>query len=98
MNNWKAFTKNIGQVKQNTRKEVSFESSQPLEISRVEPGCSSCTKFLDYKDNILTLRYEAGSFPVHLKSAGQAVINKSVTVYYENGGHDVLKFVGFLIP
>ncbi len=98
MNNWKTYTKNIGQVKQNTRKEITFESNIPLDISRVEPGCSSCTKFLDYKDNILTVRYEAGSFPMHLKEAKQSIINKSITVYYENGTSDTLKFVGFLIP
>ena len=95
MNNWKNYTVNIGYVKQNTSKEVKFESHRPLEISRVQPSCGSCTKFIDYKDNILTIRYDAPMYPVHLTNK-ESVINKNITVYYEDGTEDVLKFVGFL--
>ena len=95
MNNWKNYTVNIGHVKQNTSKTFTFESIKPLDISRVQPSCGSCTKFLDYKDNILTIKYDALMYPVHLTSKEQ-VINKGLTVYYEDGTKDELKFVGFL--
>lgn len=95
MNNWKNYTVNIGHVEQNTSKEIKFESYRPLDISRVQPSCGSCTKFLDYKDNILTIKYDAPSFPIHLNNR-ESVINKNVAVYYEDGSKDELKFVGFL--
>lgn len=98
MNNWKNYTKNIGSIKEYTRTEVKFESNFNLDISRVEPGCTSCTKFLDYKDNILTMRYEAPEFPRHLLGEKHSIIDKTVTVYYNDGTYDVLKFVGFLTP
>lgn len=95
MNNWKNYTVNLGNVKANSNTKVTYESSIPLEISRVSPDCASCTKFLDYKDNILTLRFDAPSFPLHLNGP-IAIIDKGVTVYYEDGSSDRLKFVGFL--
>ena len=95
MNNWKNYTVNIGHIKQNTNKEIKFESLLPLNISRVQPGCGSCTKFLDYKDNILTIKYNAPTYPVHLTTKEQ-VINKNLTVYYEDGTQDELKFVGVI--
>lgn len=95
MNNWKNYTVNIGHVKQNTSKTLTFESNKILDISRVQPSCGSCTKFIDYKDNILTIKYDAPMYPVHLTNKEQ-VINKNVTVYYEDSSKDELKFVGFL--
>ena len=95
MNNWKNYTTNLGNVKQNTSRTFTFESTKSLEISRVQPGCASCTKFIDYKNNILTLKYDAPMYPIHLGNNEQ-VINKEVTVYYEDGTQDKLKFVGFL--
>ena len=95
MNNWKNYTVNIGNVEQNKSKTFTFTSNIPLEISRVQPECASCTKFIDYKDNVLTIKYSAPMFPIHLPSKEQ-VINKEVTVYYEDGTQDKLKFVGFL--
>ena len=95
MNDWKNYTVNIGYVKQNTSKIFTFESNGTLDISRVQPSCGSCTKFIDYKDNILTMKYDAPSFPIHLNNK-ESVINKNITVYYEDGTKDELKFVGFL--
>ena len=95
MNNWKNYTVNIGTVKQNTSVEVKFESTRHLDIQHISPHCGSCTKFLDYKDNILTFKYTASSYPVHLKN-DQSVISKGTTVYYEDGTPEELKFVGFL--
>ena len=95
MNNWKNYTINLGNVKANSSTQVKFESNLPLEISRVSPDCASCTKFLDYKDNILTLKFDAPTFPLHLQEP-VSVIDKGVTVYYEDGSTDRLKFVGFL--
>ena len=54
MNNWKNYTVNIGYIKQNTSIDVKFESTRHLDIQHISPKCGSCTKFLDYKDNILT--------------------------------------------
>ena len=95
MNNWKNYTVNIGYVKQNTSVEVKFESNIPLKIQHISPGCASCTKFLDYKDNILTFKYTAPSFPIHLNTR-EAVISKGATIYYADGSSEELKFVGFL--
>lgn len=97
VNNWKQYTVNIGYVKEKTSRLVKFESTRPLDIQHISPGCSECTKFIDYKDNILTFRYDASSFPVHLLPEKESPIRKYVTVYYEDGSREELTFVGFLI-
>lgn len=95
MNNWKNYTVNIGYIKQNTSIDVKFESTRHLDIQHISPKCGSCTKFLDYKDNILTFKYTASSFPIHLNTK-EAVISKEATIYYTDGSSEELKFVGFL--
>ena len=95
MNNWKNYTVNIGNVKQNTSIDVKFESTRYLDIQHISPKCGSCTKFIDYKDNILTFKYTAPSFPIHLNTK-ETIINKGATIYYEDGTSEELKFVGFL--
>ena len=95
MNNWKNYTVNIGYIKQNTSTDVKFESNGHLDIQHISPKCGSCTKFLDYKDNILTFKYIASSFPIHLNTK-ETIINKGATIYYEDGTSEELKFVGFL--
>lgn len=95
MNKWNKYTVNIGNVKQKTSVIVKYESTIPLAIQHVSPGCTECTKFMDYKDNILTVKYFAPELSRHLMGKPQ-VINKGLTVYYEDGTKDELKFVGFL--
>ena len=95
MKNWKNYTINIGYTKQKTNKTFSFTSLLPLDISRVQPGCPDCTKFIDYKDNILTMKYSAPEFPRHIVKS-ESIINKEITVFYEDGNSDKLKFVGIL--
>lgn len=95
MNNWKNYTVNLGYVKQKSSKIFTFTSTLPLEISRVEPACGGCTKFIDYKDNILTIKYDAPEFPKHILKS-ESIIDKEITVFYEDGTSDKLKFVGIL--
>ena len=95
MNNWKNYTVNIGYVKQNTSIDVKFESNGYLDIQHISPKCGNCTKFLDYKDNILTFRYTAPSFLIHLNTKA-TVISKGVIIYYTDGSSEELKFIGFL--
>lgn len=96
MSNWKETTINIGYVKQKSNRILKFESNSPVLVQHVSPSCTSCTKFIDYKDNILTLRYEAPEFPKHLVNERFAPIQKYVTVYYEDGTREQLNFNGFL--
>lgn len=95
MKNWKETTVNLGSVKQNTTKIIKFESTRLLDIVSVTPGCPGCTKFVDYKDNILTIKYTADSVPKHLKNEG-STINKTVTIQYEDHTEETLSFIGFL--
>ena len=95
MNNWKNYTVNIGYIKQNTSTDLKFESTRHLDIQHISPHCGSCTKFIDYKDNILTFKYIAPEFPKHL-DVKDIVINKGATIYYEDDTSEELKFVGFL--
>lgn len=96
MNNWKNYTVNIGHVKQRTTKLVKFESKLEVNIQHISPSCPGCTKFIDYKDNVLTLRYESPEFPKHLSQEKESIIKKYITVYYEDGSREQLNFVGFL--
>jgi len=95
MSNWKQYTINLGNVVANTTRTVKFESKHPLDISSIQPGCASCTKVLGYEDNVLTIRFDAPSFPVHLLGK-ESVIDKFIDVYYKDGTQERLKFVGFL--
>ena len=94
MNNWKSNIINLGSLKPNSTVYVKFESNIPLDIARVEPECLACTKFIDYKDNILTLSLKV-SDPKHL-SYTHLPLSKSATVYYNDGTSDTLKFVGVI--
>ena len=95
MNKWNKYTVNIGNVKQKTAVIVKYGSTIPLAIQHVSPGCTGCTKFIDYKDNTLTIKYDAPEFPKHILKS-ESIINKEITVYYEDGTSDKLKFVGIL--
>ena len=94
MSNWEEKTKHLGQIKPNKTIQVKFKSKFPLSIDSVIPGCTSCTKFIDYKDNVLTLNFTPSS-PKHL-STKLLPITKSVTVYYEDGTSEELKFTATL--
>lgn len=92
--NWKNKKIDIGLVSENTTTEVQFISLEPLDIDHVEPSCGSCTKFIDYKNNILTLHFKTQK-PKHL--IGKVTpISKYVTVYYTDGSSDKLTFTGTL--
>ena len=95
MKNWKNYTVNLGYVKQKSSKTFTFTSTVPLEISRVQPECPDCTKFIDYKDNTLTMKYDSPEFPKHILKS-ESIINKEIAVFYEDGTSDKLKFVGIL--
>lgn len=95
MGKWKNYTVNIGNVVANTSKIIKFESNESLDISSIQPGCSSCTKVIEYKDNILTVKFDAPSFPVHLLGK-DSVIDKFIDVYYTDDTSERLRFVGFL--
>lgn len=94
-NRWKNYVVNIGEVKQKTRVNITFESYEDLDISRVDFGCSSCTKFIDYKDRKLTIQYSGEEYPRHLiGSHHQPQIDKNLTVYLNDGNKDKLRFIG----
>lgn len=96
--NWKEINKDIGVVKEGQTISITFESTKPLDIIKTQVGCSSCTKVLSYKDNILTVNYNTGSFPVHLYNHSvKPKIEGFVYVYLKDGTVDMLTFNGYLM-
>lgn len=96
-NRWKSYTINIGEVKQNTRVNVIFESYEDLDIANISFGCGSCTKLIDYKDKKLTIQYTGEEYPRHLIGTKyQPQIDKNLTVYLNNGYKDTLRILGKL--
>lgn len=96
-NNWENYVVNIGNVKQKTTHLIKFKSLHHLDIDRVALSCTSCTKFIDYEKNELTLQYKGDEFPKHLMSTEDTIpIEKWVTIYYKNGLKDELRFIGTL--
>lgn len=95
MNNWKNYTVNIGHVKGRTTTTVKFESNKDLEIISITPSCGSCTKIVGYNNRMLTVKYEAPAFPLHLTSP-ETPISKAIEVTYADASKEKLKFVGFL--
>lgn len=95
MSNWKETIVNIGTVKPNSRKLIVFESLKKLDITSIQPCCSSCTKVVSYKENLLTVSYKANEIPFHLRGiTNNLVIDKCINIYYSNGEHELLKFIG----
>jgi len=92
---WKYYTINIGEVKQKTKQQIIFESSEDLDISTVSFGCSICTKFIDYKDKKLTIQYTVEDYPRHLIGFdSKPIIDKRITVHLNNGESDTLRILG----
>ena len=48
--NWKSYTIDLGTIKQNSRHTLVYESTKPLDIYKISPGCTQCTKIDGYSD------------------------------------------------
>lgn len=96
MNNWVETNISIGEIIEGNSKLFTFESTKPLDINTVVPHCGSCTKFIDYKNNVLTIKYDGEYIPAHLKRQGQSTIMKSIEVHYKDGTRETLRFSGVL--
>ena len=91
MSKWKETIVNLGKIKEGSVRMIKYESLYPLDIDHVSPSCASCSSFIDYKNNILTIRFTAPQVSRHLRTTVQSV-SKGATVYYDDGTSDYLEF------
>ena len=89
---WEKKIIDIGPVKVGTKLDIIFKATRPLEIENIKVGCT-CTKYhYSNKDNVLLVKYKAGSIPFHLRAVGFYTISKTLSIYYKDGTMDVLSF------
>lgn len=98
--NWKNKYLILGEMYENTRKEIFFEATDDIKgIKKIEPGCG-CTKAkYDEENKMLDVIYEPGSVPHHIRiregSEGYKSVN-FVKVYYDDNTIDELIFEIFI--
>lgn len=96
--NWKETMKNLGNIKEGTVVTFDFESTEPLEILETNVSCSNCTTILGYKDNKLTIKFDASVIPITVLSqpdfTGILPFVKNILVKYKDGTEEVLTFFG----
>ena len=93
MANWKQVHIDAGAVLERQKITILYESTIPLDIKKISPGCAECTTIKGYANNILTVVYKAETIPVHLNNKqGYQSVRKVVIVTYEDGSKEVLSF------
>lgn len=96
--NWKNNTINLGNIKENSKHILTYESVTPLDIINISPGCTPCTSIKGYKNNNLTVEYKVSKIPIHLKkNPGYQQIIKTIVVTYKDGSKEVLIFTAKII-
>lgn len=96
--NWKRYTINLGTIKQNTKHTLEYESTRPLDIYKVSPGCTQCTKIKGYSNNKLTAVYSVSNLPIQLRNnPGYQNVRKVIVVTYQDGSKDILSFTAKVI-
>ena len=96
MENWKEKSLSLGSVKEKQDFPFKFESLKSLEIDKIEPSCSSCTKIVGYNPETRELEciFNSGSFPMHLQAQGLSHFDttKTISVTYKGGTSESLYF------
>lgn len=83
----------LGEVKERETVEVKFIATRELKIKEVVASCGCSTPKYDKKAaKEIVVAFKTGDIPHHLKSVGSYTTTKSLSVYYEDGGKDVLRF------
>lgn len=96
---WKEINIDIGKVQESKSKTFTFESTEPIELKEVRPGCGSCTKIVSITEKGVTVKYTAGNIPKHLEAQGKKDLffTKSITVTHSNGKTEKLYFKGKIV-
>lgn len=91
--NWVNDFINLGEVKVGETVEVKFIATKELKIKGAIASCGCSTPKYDKKGaKELIVVYKVGSIPRHLESAGFYTTTKTITVSFEDGSEDILKF------
>lgn len=92
---WNKYFEELGEIKGSSVHYITFESTEPLEIERVQPTCSKCVQYLDYINNRLSIRYTAEILPPHyIKHNIKQSFMEGVMLYYKDGTSELLKIGG----
>lgn len=89
--NWKDNIVYLADTEPDTKIRATFEGLPDIKrIKKLSPGCS-CTD-LDYslKTKILVATIKVGKIPQHLKSVGEYLLTKFITVIYEDNTKEIL--------
>lgn len=96
--NWKSYTIDLGTIKQNSKHTLVYESTKPLDIYKISPGCTQCTKINGYSDNKLTAVYKVSNIPIQLRNNPEYQnVRKIIVVTYQDGSKDILSFTAKVI-
>lgn len=93
MSNWRETKINIGEVKEGTIINVTFNSKESLKnIKSITSSCGCSVPTYSSKTKILDVVYTPKSIPKHLVKQGFYKATKYITIVYEDEQKDILSF------
>ena len=96
--NWKKYTVDLGDVKENSKRIFYYESEEALNIASTRAGCSGCTTIGAYEGNKLKVTFHAGKIPIHMKvSPGHQPVVKSILVTLTDGTVEALYYTAKIV-
>lgn len=96
--NWKETNKYLGTLKENSKITFEYESTIPLNIYKISPGCSSCTTVGKYENNKFSATFKSGKIPKHLASnQGHQDLRNIIVVTYSDGSKEILSFTARVV-
>lgn len=88
--NWSRKEIDLGVVKPKQKQRVIFKAVVPLNVKTITSSCGCTSPKYNEEKNTIEVIYTPGNIPYHLKSKGEQLVRKTITVYYEDGSREVL--------
>lgn len=92
MENWREKSINLGNILVDKQQTIIFQAQKELDIDNISTSCGCSKANYDKNTRKLTVTFNPGSIPYHLKSQGYYVTTKKITVYYKDRSMETLSF------
>lgn len=90
--NWTNKNIDLGEIKQNVEKIITFYSEKELDINEIIVSCGCIKEKYDKKKKTLTIKYTPVKIPIHKNNDNHYFTNKTITVIYKDGSRETLNF------
>lgn len=95
--NWKTNFIDLGEVLENSKHKVEYNSLEELEVSSIVTGCGCSKAKYDKDEKTLTVTYRPGRVNNYLRKIGFAANSVNIKVKYKNGEIDTLRLVSKIV-